>query len=636
MSDKSFRKFPALILFQATLLIAIFLCLPCFCDASESLPNIIFIVLDAARADHFSCYGYAKNTTPRMDSIAGEGAIFMNNYSQATRTVISVPQYMSSRYFVQPLRNVIDDILGQERMEMPHSDIYEGDEQQVFMPEILSDHAYKTLFITDGGRGIGENNAMSGYYKDRLYIRSRPYGNEVISAAISWIESHKDSRFFVYCHIASPHVPYIKKEEDLEFILPGEESKAESVRHKLRDSGRSSAGWTKEEIRILRALYDGNLKYADKRIGALYDKLAEFSLDKNTLFIISSDHGENLGQHQWLQHGSPPWDSATHVPLIMVYPPGIPKGMRVLGMTESIDIMPTVMDICGIELPEGKTMDGISLLKHLEGPESGKQAVYTRYSVRTGEYKYIDMPDGKPCLYDIIADPGETNDIIQQHPLIADKPKSLFKEMIGPREKLYMDSKKGYIPKCVFCYDMSGIEVQSDSGVDFFRKNVRTYVNRLLDEGVKKERWVKGRSDVTYVPPEASVAPIRVSAAIPNTAYRVYALIEVNIKEFSIEEAKKIDLMYRFPGQKTFNRSSHVDSVDGLIKRYSYFYFDLGKVEIKDSRFKAELTFRHPDQGISVLRFFKFIPEGCEQEEPPDKEEIREDAENLRSLGYLQ
>ena len=139
-----------------------------------------------------------------------------------------------------------------------------------------------------------------------------------------------------------PHEPYIDGVEDKEFLSGADEKTIEIVKEKMEGRHEQSSDiFNKEEIKCLTGLYDSNLKYADGLVWALYEKLQALGVLNKTLIVITADHGENLGDHNLIGHGSDSWNSVVHTPLIIVYPSLIPKETKVKGLTESVDIMPT-------------------------------------------------------------------------------------------------------------------------------------------------------------------------------------------------------------------------------------------------------------------------------------------------------
>ena len=429
-------------------------------------PNVVFILLDAARADHFSCYGYDKETTPLIDAIGRRGAVFLRNFVSATETYYSIPQIFTSRYFSEPIFQM-DTWSWGIRRENPRTIFKKFDDQQILFPTLLSNAGYRTAFFhnhpwfmekTDLARSFDESFSFPTADRD-------PVDDQMVDAVLSWVNKHKEDKFFLYYHIMSPHQPYPPKEDDFKFIDKEELNKLNAVREKFKNRrGGDTRDWSKEELRYFRVMYDSNLKHTDHQIGRLYDELAELGLAKNTLFIITSDHGELLGQHGGLGHGGPSWESLIHVPLIMVYPRGISPGLRIGGLTESIDIMPTILDICNLRLPTGKSVDGESLKGLFDNPNGGKKAVYSKDSIRTEEYKYLI---NKEYLFDLRKDPGETRNISSGKPVfLKGKLKDNYNKFMKKYRDRFRDAVRKSSPEFSFYYPILEFKIAPEDAYD--------------------------------------------------------------------------------------------------------------------------------------------------------------------------
>ncbi|UCC94735.1 MAG: sulfatase [Candidatus Omnitrophota bacterium] len=394
-----------------------------------SRPNILFIVLDAARADHFGCYGYERNTTPFIDAAARRGALFLNHFTNATHTSGALPKIFFSRYFSLPIFETDGWVWG-IKQSSPELIFGNFDNQQIFLTELLSRYGYYTVIFHPHPM-FNENSYLIKKFDECFYIEAR--GEQMpaevmltVTTVGTWIRQNKRYPFFIYCHIMSPHEPYHPRDEDREFLEGFDVSAIREARKKFRLPKKESAeGFNQRELEILEGFYDSNLKHVDKWVGKLLNDLQEFNLDDNTLVIITSDHGQNLGEHNHLAHGGLPWDSVIKVPLVMIYPPLIPDGAKVSALTESVDIAPTILNISKISLPWDKTMDGINLLKVIRNNKFAKDAVFTEDSIRTTHYKYF--PDS---LYDLQRDPKETRNIVEEEPSTVEKLEEKFQETL--------------------------------------------------------------------------------------------------------------------------------------------------------------------------------------------------------------
>ena len=598
-------------------------------------PNVIFIVLDAARADHFSCYGYPKNTTPCIDVIAENGVTFLNNFSPGTHTLESVPRFLSSRYFSIPIWQLGLWDWG-IRNEDPIAILRTFDPEQIFLTEALSQHGYLTLLIHDNACFNKYSYLVKSFDEYSAFSPSRTRDKDMISATISWLEENKKERFFIYCHIMSPHEPYPPKEEDAEF-LTGEGSSAIEALEKrmfLREVSEDARKWSRNELRILKKLYDSNLKHTDKWIGILYDRLKELDLLNKTLIIITSDHGENLGDHDWLTHGGPPWGSVTHVPLIMVYPPLIPPRVRVRGITESIDIMPTILDICGIKVPSNKSMDGTNLLPFVRKPETGKDAAFTNRSIRTREHLYIL---DKKLLYDLKNDPEERQNIAGETASLAKTLERRFNHFIKNYRKRYIQAQRKHPPDFPFYFLIHLFTVSPNDVFDTCfdrRKSIET----VLEKAAPSKAWLldyhTDGSGLFCIPDNGIPSSLTLSVGLPDGIYYVDILVELT-KDTRISQITP-NLQVQVAPESAPIFPERYETIKNKPGRY--YYLSLGKIEVQGGRFTVKLTFTPPDKNPMAIRHIRFTPEHIFIEgtfEIMTEEKRQQKIENLKTLGYL-
>jgi arylsulfatase A-like enzyme len=203
------------------------------------------------------------------------------------------------------------------------------------------------------------------------------------------------------------------------------------------------ARMTGEDFAILAGLYDGEVSYVDSRVGQLYETLRAERLLDNTILIITSDHGENLGDHGLMSHAYCLYDTLVQVPLIVHYPGTFPKGERVWRPVQTLDLFPTLLTLAEVTDPDAwDQAQGESLtsapgadrfvFSEYPEPEPSVSMITERYpefdgtpydrslrAVRSTTHKYIRGSDGREELYDLTRDSGEEHDILKAHPQIA-------------------------------------------------------------------------------------------------------------------------------------------------------------------------------------------------------------------------
>lgn len=275
----------------------------------------------------------------------------------------------------------------------------------------------------------------------------------------NWIKNSKSSPFFLWYHInKTPHLPYNPPKPFDTFFLPEGFSltpETKKVLERIKNNviiPKGSLNFQKEDAVPIKALYDGEVRMADKAIQKIYALLVEENILDNTILIITADHGDELLDHGFIGHASTNHDGTLyeeiiHVPLIFRYPLAFPAGSRVDEIVETIDILPTLIDIAGI--PGNQWVQGKSLLKLFQDNKSSWENVafsenslcgfqckaenisskVRLVSMRSDRWKFIARYEpgiSKFELYDLQNDPGEKKNLISEHPETAKN----FKERI--------------------------------------------------------------------------------------------------------------------------------------------------------------------------------------------------------------
>ncbi len=365
-------------------------------------PNIIWIILDACRPD-FSSYGYERPTSPTIDALAAEGALFESHYTQGLWTKLSVPTYITGRYYPVSCLDFID--YGSNAncpREVPPG--------EMLLPEILRENGYHTIlvsaqvYITPRSRlykAFDESHAVQpaagAAYADFETL------NHVILEKLA--EPH-DKPVFLYVHAMDTHFPHVLKPPFDRWIDP--EYISAAIQNG-QPAQKTASQFTKEDQLLLRSMHDGSILYADQAIGVIVKALKEQGLYENTLLLIGADHGDALGEDGTSWGHEVTFDEVTHVPLV-VAGPGIPRGMQIAAFTQNVDIVPTLIEL--LHLRTTARPDGKSLMPLLRGDtDSLHEYVFTRwysrgydnpngYIIRDKTHKYeYDPMDGHEALY---------------------------------------------------------------------------------------------------------------------------------------------------------------------------------------------------------------------------------------------
>lgn len=395
---------------------------------------MIFIALDTLRADHMGCYGYTRNTTPHIDALAERGVLFENMIAENNVTQSSFVTMMTGK---NPIAHGVVNMKPQKISP-----------RLITLCQIMKQHGYVTAAVDNNYRCTGTNNPWfkRGYdeYADpgiKRKIHFLATAEDVNHLAIPWLKKHRREKFFLFLHYWDPHFPYIppppwKNEftKHLDHQMKGTDLKS-VMREPLYSWFRK---WSEgiENPEYVRALYDGEVRYLDHHIGHLVEQLEALDLMEQTLIVLVSDHGESLGEHQiyFDHHGL--YETTVHVPFLLIAPSKLPKSKRISGLCQHADILPTVLEIVGIQ-PKRllNQIDGKSLIPLIRGQLRQIHPFVTsceanwqlKRAIRTEKWKLIQSLErdvyGNPTfeLYQLERDPGETHNIATKRKQVVKK-----------------------------------------------------------------------------------------------------------------------------------------------------------------------------------------------------------------------
>lgn len=365
-------------------------------DASAGGLNLVVITLDTTRADHLGIYGSQTVRTPALDRLGTEGVVFDQAMTSAPLTLPAHSSIFTGKF---PPEHGVRDNGG--FFLMP---------EQVTLAEVLKDRGFRTggfvaAYVLDRKWGIDQgfdtyfDEFDAGDHKGRSVGSIQRPGNEVVDRALPWLTSVGDDRFFAWIHFYDPHTPY----------APPEPFKSQYPDHPYR----------------------GEVAFTDAQVGRVIDHLASRGLLDRTVVAVIGDHGESLGDHGEDAHGFFVYEAATRVPFVIRAPGDRLRGRRVADPVRVVDLMPTVLDLLGLSVPEG--LSGVSLLPLMTGDrqqldlEGYAEAMYPLHhygwsdlrALRAGRYKAIDAP--RPELYDVEQDPEERVNLFERRRTLGDQ-----------------------------------------------------------------------------------------------------------------------------------------------------------------------------------------------------------------------
>ena len=403
----------------------------------QPVQNLLFLTIDALRADHLSLYGYDRPTSPNIDAFAAEALVFDRCVSQGNSTELSMGSLFTSLY---PSMHSVKRY-GHIASALP-------DEIET-LTEHLRDAGLYTVGLMNNPFIKREWSLTQGFARLREFhvgfegllpvsyltkigalraferipqTKSSPRAVVMVDEAIRQLRDLADQPFYLHVHFMDVHHPYIPPTSYQEmFTSPG------AVRTEAVEFWRR--GWRlfneipanpdaigQAEVRRIIDLYDGCIRYVDEQIARLLAELDALGLSDRTLVILTADHGDEFLEHGDIFHKSPfLYDELTHVPLIVRHPQ-YQEGRRIPEIVRHIDLMPTLLKI--FDLPPSPAAQGRSLVPLLSGagpwlPVAAYSESYEFMAVRTLLHKLmIDRrAAGKTYCYDLYEDPGERTNI---------------------------------------------------------------------------------------------------------------------------------------------------------------------------------------------------------------------------------
>lgn len=425
--------------------------------AAKDKPNVILVILDSARKDMFGCYGSDLGLTPNMDALAETGTLLLDHYAAACG---SAPAHVSIFTGHHPARHQMFHNLCEMRSDLVSLSLllrrlgYKcfGHLRASFIPPA----GYEELFAFHemhypGRLGAGGRKSLRGILQDNLrafpklyQLLKESYGaivgkaGEVRAAAalvdgidsvrylLNRIEANREEPVFAYTTLLHPHTPYYPPKPFLDRVFING-ARPHPVSYEIQRNVNAFAngdfGDADEAMDSVRKCYQADLLYGDHLVGELVRGLEQLGLFEKSILIVTSDHGELLGEHGLINHGATVWEELFATPCILHCPARIGAGGKVSRLTSALDIVPTIFDLLGEGgwLAEQTPLDGESALS--AGAERAERCLIVdsppavlperlkaypnhlfrmsiiRRAARTSSYKYIWQSDGGHQLY---------------------------------------------------------------------------------------------------------------------------------------------------------------------------------------------------------------------------------------------
>ncbi len=387
-----------------------------FFTARQPAPNVLLISIDSLRADHVGCYGYKRDTTPTIDALARQGIVFRNTVSTTSWTL---PAHMS----LFTSMDITVHGVGMEGMSL-HRDI--GTLAGVFKSNGYRTAAFcsspfmNPAFGFDRGFDLYRNIDLDDHRFEnttlppehqRDAVHADITSPRITELADDWLEKNSGHPFFLFLHMWDVHYDYIppapydrKFDPDYTGNITG--------RNYIHNPEINPKMDPRDLDHII-ALYDGEIAWVDHHLGLIVEKLKELGIFERTLIVITADHGDEFFEHGGKGHRSTLYDEVVMIPLV-IHGPGVERqGGEVSDQASIIDIAPTILNLCGIKIPQW--MQGRSLFhdQKNETNPSGDGALLELSlelkAFRTNHYKLIfNIPHLQTIIYDLNNGPKET------------------------------------------------------------------------------------------------------------------------------------------------------------------------------------------------------------------------------------
>jgi arylsulfatase A-like enzyme len=409
-------------------------------DVSARGPDLVLIVMDTVRADRTSLYGYRRDTTPHLRQLARRATVYNHAVAPSNYTL---PTHASLFTGLYPRRH------GAYRVGEVHAPL---DESFVTLAEILAERGYATAAVSANSAMVTADFGLAQgfrFFKTHYLLPGGPYlrravhkllafsgvpileaqyqsADDISDAVLPLLDDLTARRrpFFLFVNYMDAHSPRTAPARFTRPFSDGSPRLSFGRFKRLRSEIESmKRNLTKAEISFIDAEYDGAVAHVDARIGELVERLKRAGRFENTLLIVTSDHGEALGDHHMFDHGFTVYQHQVGIPLLVKYPRQDAPA-AVSSPASLVDVMPTVLDVLGFDIPAG--LDGMSL-RRLGGSDGhsvfstsfphdfhGPKAI-ERYrtgveAVVSGSWKLHSYGSGEMELYDLSSDPAEQLD----------------------------------------------------------------------------------------------------------------------------------------------------------------------------------------------------------------------------------
>ena len=387
--------------------------------------SVVLVVVDTLRADHLGLYGHHRPTSPELDRWADGAAIFEHGFSASPWTLPSMATMLTGQLPSRHRAGTFDHELS------PPKRFQRLDPRLPTLPELLTEAGFSTWASMNNAflhPRFGLDRGFDTYDFEPCNRACVRRADKVVDSALAWLDVPREQPFFMLLHMFDPHLDYDPPAETAGLFSTGVKQTGaprildlKEIRGYLRRG--EAFDWS-----YLEALYDEEIVFVDRQLGRFFGELERRGLDRDTLVIVTSDHGEEFFDHDRFEHGHSLYNELLRVPFL-VRGPGVRAGRLDSPMTLA-DLLPTVLELLGREPPA--ELHGRSLAPLLgggSGPEArplfAERTLYgpERRAIFRWPQKLIQnlAAPGRPLLFDLAADAGETSNLATQEAAAADQ-----------------------------------------------------------------------------------------------------------------------------------------------------------------------------------------------------------------------
>jgi arylsulfatase len=370
--------------------------------------NVLLVTIDTLRADHLGAYGYRRNTSPRLDALAREGTLFRQAYTYWPKTRGSMAIMLTGR---RPSQNGYSKAYPMLVGFNPT------------LASVLREAGYETAAAVDNpnvAAQLGYGKGFDAYretWEEQALVTETDRARAITETGTRFLAAPHARPFFLWVHYVNPHAPYTPPAPYDTAFLDEEARRGPRLPVVPGYHGGIPKQWAvagQDRLGYYVAQYDGEIAGVDHEIGVLVDALRASGAASTTVVVVTSDHGESLGEHDYyFDHGEDLFDPSLAIPLLLIVP-GAPAGQRSEALASTLDVVPTILDAVKVSYPP--ELAGRSLLSAATGqPVSGRERLYAQNernlsAALDGRYKLVRGPEGRAALYDRRGDPSETRD----------------------------------------------------------------------------------------------------------------------------------------------------------------------------------------------------------------------------------